>query len=626
MLIVDDTEASRYSLRRMLELAQFSVHEAVTGQAAIEKAAQNPDLIILDVQLPDMSGYEVCEILKADPRTAPIPVLHLSASFTESENRSQGLERGADGYLTYPIEPRELVANIRALLRAREAEQLALGYARQWQATFDAIQDGVALVDGDGTFVRCNLAMARLAGQPVNAMLGRNCHDLFSIPAADSPLTRMLQTGARQKAEMLVEGRWLHIAADPVAGDPRSRAHGVLNISDVSERHETQAELQRRADRLMEMDRRKDEFLAMLAHELRNPLAPIRNAVEVLRRAPENRVLSAQSLDVIARQVGHMARLIDDLLDVSRITRGRIQLRTEQVDLVRIIDRAVETLRPPLRERAHTLRCSLPPTPLMVAGDPTRLEQVIANLLHNAIKYTDPGGKIDLTLERQGADALLRVRDSGIGMTPDVLARVFDLFMQADGSLARSQGGLGIGLTLSKTLVELHRGGITVASDGPGKGSEFTVRLPILCDAPSCETSPPAAPRNGTSVRRRVLIVEDNVDSANMLETLLRLHGHEVLSAADGAAALTVMDTFVPDLVLLDIGLPGMDGFQVAEQIRSRKSGRNIVLIALTGYGQEADRRRSAEAGFDYHFVKPIDLEELAQLLESQPLPAAEPF
>jgi PAS domain S-box-containing protein len=618
VLIADDTEASRYSLRRTLEHAGFGVREAVNAAAALREAARNPDLIILDVNLPDRSGYEVCEILKANPKTARIPILHVSASFQESDNRSQGLERGADGYLTYPVEPRELIANVHALLRARRAEQLAVAYAQHWQTTFDAMRNGVALLDANGEILRCNRALGRLVGRPIRELLGRSCHDLFQVSAERSPFTRMKESGARETIEVSSEGWWLQIVADPFIDGSGTLGGAVYIVADETSRHQAEEELQRRAERLLEMDRRKDEFLAMLAHELRNPLGPIRNAVELLRISRGDTALAQRSEGIIARQVTHMARLVDDLLDVSRITRGRIQLRRQPIDLASLVQSVVATLKHVLEERKHTFELRLERAPMQVLGDPTRLEQVIANLLHNAAKYTDPGGHITLTLSSDGDEALVEVRDNGIGLTPEARDRVFEMFMQVDRSLARSQGGLGIGLTLARTLVEMHGGSITVASEGAGTGSVFTVRLPLL------KTTVPApngvAASNGTTTtpaRRRVLVVEDNIDSAQTLATLLTLHGHEVQTAYEGLAALAAAETFHPDVVLLDIGLPGMDGYEVARELRRRNPTGRTILVALTGYGQESDRRAAEEAGFDRHFVKPMPLDMLWELLDS---------
>lgn len=367
----------------------------------------------------------------------------------------------------------------------------------------------------------------------------------------------------------------------------------------------------RAEDALREADRRKDEFLSMLAHELRNPLAPIRLALELLRGPDPARL--ARAREVIGRQVEHLTRLVDDLLEVSRITRGKIRLEVRELDVADVVARALETARPLLESKRHELKLSLPEGPLPLRADPVRLAQVLSNLLNNAAKYTPPNGRIEVAAERHEGQVLLRVRDSGVGIPGPMLERVFDLFVQADRSLDRSDGGLGIGLTLARRLVEMHGGTIRAESEGPGAGSEFVVRLPVRSDAaaapgPDASTAEPGA-------RRRVLVVDDNADAADLLGELLRDLGHEVRIERDGLAALAAMDAFAPEVVLLDIGLPGLDGYQVAERIVRSRDGARPLLVAVTGYGQESDRRRSYDAGFDHHLVKPVDPGRLQTLL-----------
>jgi signal transduction histidine kinase len=366
---------------------------------------------------------------------------------------------------------------------------------------------------------------------------------------------------------------------------------------------------------LREADRRKDEFLAMLAHELRNPLSAIHGAVDLVRRSEPDAGLSRWSAQVIDRHVKLLARLIDDLLDVSRITRGKIRLVREHVDGSKIIDSAVEAVRPLINERGHALFVELPGVPLPLEADPMRLEQILVNLLTNAAKYTERGGKIWLSGGQEGGQIVIRVRDTGIGIAPQLLPGVFGLFTQLEGSLDRSEGGLGIGLTLVKKLAELHGGSVLAQSEGPGRGSEFVVRLPAAEPAtavlPKPERTPAAAHNRATTV----LVIDDNVDSARGLERLLKLVGHKVQTAHDGPTALACARVQRPSVVLLDIGLPGMDGYQVASRLRQEEGLDQAVIIAISGYGQEADRRKSREAGFDHHLVKPIDHDALLSLI-----------
>jgi len=353
--------------------------------------------------------------------------------------------------------------------------------------------------------------------------------------------------------------------------------------------------------------RAKDEFLAMLGHELRNPLAAVRNAVVTAQLDGARR---DRSLDIARRQVDQLARLLDDLLDVARITQGRIQLRRERTDLAGIVARAVETTRAVVEQRGHTLDVRLPAEDVRIDADPTRIEQVVVNLITNAAKYTETGGRIAVEVRRDGTDAVLAVRDSGIGIAPDMLKRVFDLFAQAERGLDRAQGGLGIGLTIVKRVAELHGGRVEARSDGVGRGAEFVVRLPVLPAAPEATAAAPGSGA-GDAMRQRILVVEDNVDTAETLAMLLEVLGHEVHVAHDGPAALELARAKIPRVLLVDIGLPGMDGYEVARLARQDPRLRDAVLFALTGYGRDEDRKAALAAGFDGHLVKPVSVEAL---------------
>ncbi|AGA25175.1 hybrid sensor histidine kinase/response regulator [Singulisphaera acidiphila] len=625
ILLVDDDDAKRYTIAKILKKANFAVREATTGTEALLLVVEKPDLIILDVKLPDISGFEVCRLIKSDPATASIPVLHLSTTFVEIEDKVHGLEGGADGYLTDVLEPLELIATVKALLRARRAEEAAQLTARQWQVTFDAISDGVVLLDVAGKMVQVNQALNRILGKSWNDPAPQTFHEVLGVllNRNDSPFLRMLETSQREAIELKRGDRWLQVAVDPVRNHDDQIKGALCIISDITDRMRMEEELRQRADELAAADRRKDEFLAMLAHELRNPLAPILNSLEEIRLNKPSDSAIGQALDVAGRQVRHMSRLLDDLLDVSRFTRGKIQLRREPIDLAALVPLAVETARPLIEMNGQELTVTLPDRPVRLEGDPTRLAQVVGNLLNNAAKYSEPGGKITLSLECAGEESLLRVRDTGIGMSAEMLPRVFDLFSQADLSLDRSQGGLGIGLTLVRSLVEMHGGSITASSPGLGHGSEFVVQLPILAAG-----SPPPIPtivdvtEAAVAGPRRVLVVDDHKDSALSLARVLRHWGHDVRVVHEGASAIEEAGTYPFDLVLLDIGLPGMDGYQVAGHLREL-TGAGVtgpVLVALTGYGQEEDLRRAWRAGFDLHMVKPVSLDDLRQLLSEPDL------
>jgi PAS domain S-box-containing protein len=401
-------------------------------------------------------------------------------------------------------------------------------------------------------------------------------------------------------------------------GAPELRLVGIV-FNDITERKKAENVVRQSQNALLEADKRKDEFLATLAHELRNPLAPIRNSLHILRMANASDPAAGRVHDMMERQVTHMVRLVDDLLELSRISRGQIELKKERIKLSTIIEHAVEASMPFIENRAHHLAVDLPSEPLIVDGDPVRLSQVFANLLNNAAKYTKNGGRITLSARHEGATLVASIRDTGIGIPNEMLSRVFDMFAQVDSVLRRSQDGLGIGLSLVRSLVAMHGGTVEAHSDGLGRGSEFIVRLPLV-EQPSRDIlcSVPLAEVNGAVPRAlRILVVDDNEDSADTLGMVLNRLGAEVKIAYDGHSALEALRTYRPSVVILDLGMPGMDGHEVAQRVRRDPDFCDLPLIALTGWGQEENRRRTREAGFDHHLVKPVDLELLQALLAS---------
>jgi PAS domain S-box-containing protein len=509
-----------------------------------------------------------------------------------------------------------LVEGLHAARRRAEASQHWLS------AVLTSIGDAVIATDATGKVVFMNPVAETLCGWTSVDATGRPLGEVFRIvnehtrDPVESPVDRVLAIGS-------VVGLANHtvlIARDGVerpiddSGAPIRDADGeidgvVLVFRDVTERrmHER---------RLLEDDRRKNEFLAMLAHELRNPLAAVSNAVQLLHR-PEAASLLDWCKGVIGRQVNQLTRLVDDLLDVSRITRGKIQLRPQQIDLVTLLRSASSTVRPLIEERNHDFHVAIEPERLAIEADPTRLEQVVVNLLTNAAKYTKSGGRIELNACLGCGQAIIRVSDNGIGIAPELLPRVFDLFTQGDRSIARSEGGLGIGLTMVQKLVELHGGTVSVESPGLGLGSTFTVRLP----ARAGEVAAPAPPLLNPVEpgKARILLIDDNVDLGRSMSRLLELLGHEVAVVHDGPAGLEAVHSFRPELILLDIGLPGMDGYEVIRRLRRDESTRDARVIAITGNGQDDDRERALAAGFDDYLTKPIDKSTLLDLFQPRP-------
>jgi PAS domain S-box-containing protein len=494
----------------------------------------------------------------------------------------------------------------------------------RYRRLFETAKDGVLILDTEtGRITDANPFMSELLGYPHEHFLNKELWEigLFSDKSANEDAVReLLEKGYIRYEHLPLEThRGLRVEVEVVANAYREDHHRVIqcNIRDITERSRLEKLMQEQAAALADLHRRKDEFLAMLGHELRNPLAPITNAVELLRLQKNKGKLQQQACAIIERQVGQLTRLVDDLLEVSRITTGKIHLQQERIALNGIVERAVETTRPLVDQRSHELTVSLSRQPIWVYADAARLEQVVVNLLTNAAKYTVDGGHLSVAVQQEGNEAVLRVRDTGVGIAPELLPRIFDLFTQAERSLDRSQGGLGIGLSLVKRLVEMHGGSVDVSSM-LGQGSEFVVHLP-RCKDDSGKTTPAENLRDSSVIlppsSLKVLVVDDNVDAAQSLALLLERSGHEVKTAYDGATALEIAIHFRPNVVLLDIGLPGIDGFEVAKRLRQQPDLAGVVLVAVTGYGQITDKWRSQEAGFNHHLVKPADFGKVRQIL-----------
>jgi PAS domain S-box-containing protein len=516
----------------------------------------------------------------------------------------------------------------------REVARLAAEADRErrlFAAVLSSTPDFIYTFDLKGRFVYVNAALLALWGKQLDEAVGRNFFDLdYPADLADR-LQRQIQQVIDTKQPLrdetpytsgLGERMYEYIFVPVVgAGDVVEAVAG--STRDITERKQAEAERERLVGKLRDQDRRKDEFLATLAHELRNPLAPMRNGLHVIQMAGVDGLVEQARL-MMERQLGQMIRLVDDLLDLSRVTTGKLELRRERHDLRAVIAAALETTRPLIEQAGHDLAVVLPDEPIFVDGDPIRLAQVVSNLLTNSGKYTQRGGHIRICVARDGASAVVALADDGIGIPPAMLETVFGMFTQVDRTLEKTTGGLGIGLSLVKGLVEMHGGTIEAHSEGEGRGSEFAVRLPIATSVVSrAEADPPNAEANGVmpSGFRRILVVDDNVDAADSLGQLLELLGHEVRTAYDGEAGVEAAREFLPCVVLCDIAMPKVNGYDAARRIRTQPWGKRMMLVALTGWGHEDDRQKSAEAGFDHHLVKPVETSALMKLLSRSTAP-----
>ena len=523
---------------------------------------------------------------------------------------------------------------------AAEDHVLVLGGVdRPYRLLIERMQQGAATLTGDGTIFYVNQRMADLLEVPRADLIGARLSD-FAVETDRPELERALDLARSEDIHCEVSiRRGGEVFPAAVTGSPLLVEENTICVllTDLTERKRQEEERERflegqvarvaaesAATALREADRRKDEFLAILAHELRNPLGPLRNGIHLLGLVGSLEPLARETHEMMARQVENLVHLVDDLLDVGRVTRGMIKLRKESVDARLVIHRAVESCRDFIAQRGHRLEIELPPYALPIEVDLLRMSQVMVNLLKNAAKFTPQAGRIRITAERtaDSSSAAIRVRDNGRGIAPEVLSEIFDLFVQADSTPSRTEEGLGIGLTLSRHLTELHGGTLHAASEGLDRGSEFVLRVPLAPEQPSAAARPPLAKpkRHGkASPARRILIVDDNRDAAGSLGLLLRLAGHEVREANDGARALAAAAEFHPELIFLDIGLPGMDGYQVVTRLRAHPELSGVRVVALSGYGSDQDRDRSRAAGFDDHLVKPAEVGVLESILASLP-------
>jgi signal transduction histidine kinase/DNA-binding response OmpR family regulator len=700
ILIVDDLPEKLLVYETILQSLAQNLVTARSGREALRHLLERDfAVILLDVHMPEMDGFETAALVRQRRQSADTPIIFMTA-FADEMNTAHGYSLGAVDYILTPIIPEilrtkvgvfvDLYKKTRQVKRQAE-ERAALARVRAARdAAEEANRRSAFLAEASNVLARSldYAAIPRGLARQAIPFLGDLCAvtltglggegdwstDLTWIDPADvSCLSTMVEGELPYESlselirRVLESGETGYVlVAEAAGGEARSgsrsqavaqsgatraglelrsaivaplRARGhtlgtlAVALGQGSRRYgpDDVALVENLADRaavaidnarlyrdIQEKDRRNNEFLAMLGHELRNPLAPIRNAVDFLQMLDMKDQNLQWASDVIARQLGHLVRLVDDLLDVSRITAGRIQLRREPVDAAAAVERAVETSRPLIEARKHELTVTLPATPILLHADLVRLAQVLGNLLNNAAKYTEQGGKIALEVAQTGLEASFHVRDNGIGIAADKLAGVFDLFTQVDPSLDRAQGGLGIGLTLVRRIVEMHGGTVEAHSPGKNRGSEFIIRLPVLVEPVASAAPSPCNPQHVESVEpRRILLVDDYPFVAEALMKILKLGGHDVRIARDGSGALAEVARDRPDIALLDIGLPGIDGYELAARIRSQPGNESMILIALTGYGQEEDLQRAWEAGFDYHLTKPVECTVLLDLIAS---------
>ncbi len=629
ILNVDDSTVGRYAISRTLQQAGFAVKEAATGADALRFAKEQPDLIILDVKLPDMSGFEVCHKIKANPETSSIPILHLSGKYISSEDRVHGLDSGADAYLIQPVESLELIATVRALLRIGQAEEMARAKAREWQTTFDAISDAVGLLDNEGRIRRCNKAMAELFNKPCSQIQGQFFHEMAKKSLGFSEIDNLHSSKSRQILEVQSYNYWFRLTVDPVFNEHQVVTGTVYILADITERKRLESALQKRAEELAEANRMKDEFLATLSHELRTPLNSMLGWAKLLRTRTFDKNTTARALETIERNAKAQSQLIEDILDVSRMITGKHRLNIRSVELTTVIDAVLNAVRPAADAKGLELQTVITCSENLILGDPDRLQQVLWNLLSNAIKFTNNGGLVDLRMEKIGSCVQIQVRDTGIGISPEFLPYVFERFRQADGTTTRIHTGLGLGLAIVRHLVELHGGTVHAESPGEGLGSTFTVKLPLVVNpVVSISNLGLVSPAILDSVAvenlpqltgLQILIVDDDKDTLEFMALALEEYGVVVKAVQSVSEAMQVLQQWQPDILISDIGMPQEDGYEFIRKVRALEAGHGtkIPAVAMTAYARLEDRNRAISEGFQEHMPKPIQLAELIKLLAS---------
>ena len=646
ILLVDDNADMRKYVGRLLTERGWEVEAVGEGDAALRSArARPPDLVLADVMMPGLDGFGLLKALKEDESTRAVPVILLSARAGEDQ-AMRGLQKGADDYLVKPFSAKHLASLIAARVDIARARAEAVR-ARAWlHAQFMQAPVAVCILAGpDLVFALANPLFLEMSGR--KDILGKPLRAVFPEWSPDVPPFHMLQQAFQsgepfsgeeycvmldRKGTGVPEEAYLKFNGQPVRDASGAVADIIFVAVDVTLQVVARQRVESLVQDLKRADERKDEFLATLAHELRNPMAAISMALSMIAGEEPDATKAARYQEIARRQMQNLVRLVDDLLDVARISRGAVQLREEELDLRTVLTHALAVSRPAIEERGHALSVTVASGAFAMAADATRLEQVLVNLLNNAAKYTKPGGAIAVTLAREVADgratAVLGVRDNGRGIPRQMLDKVFDVFVQVDPAIDRSTGGLGLGLTLVKRLTEMHGGTVRALSEGPGKGSEFVVRLPLASGvthraAVDRREPPPAS----EPAKRRVLVVEDTTDVRDILKEYLEHLGHEVTVASTGLEGLSLLREHRPDIAFIDAGLPGIDGYELARRARAEPGGDQFFLVALTGYGGAEGKAKAVSAGFDLQLTKPVDVRELSRVVSGpRPEPGQEPI
>jgi PAS domain S-box-containing protein len=627
VVVVDDNPATLYSTSHVLRAAGFDVTEGTTGAQALELATNGADILLLDVNLPDMHGFEVCRRLRDDSRTARLPVVHVSATFVKEIDKVQGLDAGGDGYLTHPVEPPVLVATVNAFLRARRAEDEMRKSEAKFKAVFDNASSGILLLDQRLTYLEVNPAMCALLSRPREEIVGASLpafmpHGTWAHP---DEIERALEGNGTWRGVFPLlrsDGKLVHLEWYISAHSfPGVR---LAVVTDMTQRMRLEAE----RDNLLASERTartqaerasylKDEFLGTLSHELRTPLNSILLWTQLLLRRPNDPEQIARGLVAIERSTKVQAQLISDLLDVSGIISGKLRLDVQPLDLAATIKAALEALSPAIDAKELKLQTWFDPSVAMISGDSSRLQQVVWNLVNNASKFTPNGGRIEVRMERIGSQVQVSVSDTGQGIEPELLPYLFERFRQGDVSTKRNSGGLGLGLAIVKHLVEMHGGTVSASSAGLGDGAKFVVLLPIAASLDdSHHATANTDSRQMAEIARlenvRVLFVDDDVDTCSIMSRILKQTGAVVTTATDVDTALAEVEQFQPQVLVSDIGMPGRDGYDLIREVRARgHSYQDLPAIALTALAGPHDRRRALLAGYQVHVSKPIDAGEL---------------